>query len=220
MGGTTDGPAPGAPPLARGPSRRDVGEVAAELHADVDRGLSAADAAGRIARCGPNELQSAEVIPPWRRLLRQFADPLIYLLVAAVVVSLVAWAVEGADGVPFEAIVISVIIVLNGVLGYVQETRAEQVVAALQRMTAAAAGVRRDGREQRIPTTDLVPGDVLLLAEGDAVSADARLVEAASLTVAEAALTGESEAGLKDVAPLTEPAGIGDRLNMVFSGPP
>ena len=76
----------------------------------------------------------------------------------------------------------------------------------------------RDGREQRVPAVDVVPGDVLLLAEGDAVAADARLVEAASLTVAEASLTGESEAVLKDVAPLAEPAGLGDRVNMVFNG--
>ena len=114
-------------------------------------------------------------MPAWRKLLGQFADPLIYLLLAAVVVSLVAWALEGAEGVPFEAIVILVIVVLNAVLGYVQEARAEQAVAALQRMAAATAGVVRDGREERIPAAEVVPGDVLLLAEGDAVSADARL---------------------------------------------
>ena len=132
-------------------------------------------------------------MPAWRKLLAQFADPLIYLLLAAVVVSLLAWVAEGAEGVPFEAIVIAVIIVLNGVLGYVQEARAEQAVAALQRMAAATAGVVRDGREERIATADLVPGDILLLAEGDAVSADARLLEA-TLTLAEASLTSESEA--------------------------
>ena len=103
---------------------------------------------------------------------------------------------------PFEVIVILFIVVVNAVLGYVQEARAEQAVAALQRMAAATAGVVRDGREERVPAVDVVPGDVLLLAEGDAVSADGRLVEAASLTVAEASLTGESEAVLKDVAPL------------------
>ena len=151
-------------------------------------------------------------------MLGQFADPLIYLLLAAVVVSLVAWAAEGADGVPYEAVVIAVIVVLNGVLGYVQEARAEQAVAALQRMAATSATVVRDGREQRIVAAEVVPGDVMLLAEGDAISADGRLLEAASLTVAEAALTGESEALLKDVGPLEEPAGLGDRVNMVFDG--
>ena len=207
-----------APPAAHEPWHRDAAYLAAELGTDVRRGLTAAEAAARLERDGRNELESAEAVPPWRRLLTQFADPLIYLLVAAVVVSVVAWAVEGAVGVPFEAIVIAVIVVLNGVLGYVQEARAEQAVAALQRMAAATAGVRRDGREERIPTTDVVAGDVLLLAEGDAVSADARLVEAASLMVAEASLTGESEAVLKDVATLAEPVVLGDRINMVFNG--
>jgi Ca2+-transporting ATPase len=197
---------------------RDATDVAAVLGTDIRTGLSAAEAAARLSRHGPNQLDAAVATPAWRKLLAQFADPLIYLLLAAVVVSLVAWLLEGADGVPFEVIVIVTIIVLNAVLGYVQEARAEQAVAALQRMAAASAGVVRDGREERVPSTDLVPGDVLVLAEGDAVTADARLVEAASLTVAEASLTGESEAVLKDVSPLAGPVGLGDRVNMVFNG--
>ena len=200
------------------PWRCEAADVAAELGTDVARGLTSAEATARLQRFGRNELESAEVVPAWRKLLVQFADPLIYLLIAAVAVSLMAWAVEGADGVPFDAIVIAVIIALNGVLGYVQEARAEHAVAALQRIAAATAGVRRDEREERISTSEVVPGDVLLLAEGDAVSADARLVEAASLMVAEASLTGESEAVLKQVAALTEPAGVGDRVNMVWGG--
>ena len=200
------------------PWRQDAAEVAAALASDVDQGLSAPEAAARLERYGPNRLDATEPVPPWRKLLAQFADPLVYLLIGAVVVSLVAWVLEGAEGVPFEVIVISAIIVANGVLGYVQEARAEQAVAALQRMAAATAGVRRGGREERVPAADLVPGDVLVLAEGDAVSADARLVEAASLTVAEASLTGESEPVVKGVAPLAGPAALGDRVNMVWSG--
>jgi Ca2+-transporting ATPase len=200
------------------PWRRDEADVAAELGTDVGSGLTSAEAAARLARYGPNELEAAAAVPAWRKFLAQFADPLIYLLLAAVIVSVVAWVAEGAEGVPYEALVIAVIVVLNAVLGYVQEVRAEQAVAALQRMAAATASVVRDGREQRIAAADLVPGDVMLLAEGDAVSGDGRLVEAASLTVAEAALTGESEAVLKDVAALAEPAGMGDRVNMVFDG--
>ncbi len=169
-------------------------------------------------RDGPNELVAAAAVPRWRKLLAQFADPLVYLLLGAVVVSFVAWIIEGREEVPFEVIVILFIVVVNAVLGYVQEARAEQAVAALRRMAAASAGVMRDGREIRVPAVDVVPGDVLLLAEGDAVSADGRLVQAASLMVAEASLTGESEAVTKDVAPLAEPAGLGDRVNMVFSG--
>jgi magnesium-transporting ATPase (P-type) len=205
-------------PVAREPWRRDPSDVAAELGADVDRGLTSAEAALRLARDGPNELEAAAAVPAWRKFLSQFADPLIYLLLAAVVVSVVAWSAEGAEGVPYEAVVIAVIVVLNAVLGYVQEARAEQAIAALQRMAAATANVVRDGREQRIAAADVVPGDIMLMAEGDAVSADGRLVEAASLTAAEAALTGESEAVLKDVATIAQPAGLGDRVNMVFAG--
>ena len=197
---------------------RHAPEVAAELGADVDRGLASAEAAARLERLGPNQLDAAEEVPGWREFLGQFADPLIYLLIAAVVVSVVAWAVEGGEGVPYEAIVIAVLVVLNAVLGFVQEARAEQAVAALHRMAAPTAGVVRDGREERVAAADIVPGDVLLLAEGDAVSADARLLEAASLTVAEASLTGESEAVLKDPSPLSGRAALADRVNMVFAG--
>jgi magnesium-transporting ATPase (P-type) len=151
-------------------------------------------------------------------LAEQFVDPLVFLLIGAIVVSLLAWVLEGAHGVPFEALVIAVIIVANAVLGYVQEARAEEAVAALQRMAAASAGVIRDGREQRVPVDEVVPGDLLTLAEGDAVAADGRLVEAASLKVAEASLTGESEPVLKDAATLAEPTGLADRLDMVHSG--
>jgi potassium/sodium efflux P-type ATPase len=192
--------------------------VAAELGTDIVRGLTSAEAAARLERGGPNELDAAAVVPTWKKLLAQFEDPLIYLLLGAVVVSFVAWILEGREGVPFEVIVIASIVVLNAVLGYVQEARAEQAVAALRRMAAATAGVIRDGREERVAAVDVVTGDVLLLAEGDAVSADGRLVEVASLMVAEASLTGESEAAAKEVAPLAGPAGLGDRVNMVFSG--
>ncbi len=192
--------------------------VAAELGTDARRGLSSAEAATRLALLGPNRLEDAAAVTAWRKLLAQFAEPLVYLLIAAVVVSLVAWVLEGHQEIPFEAIVISVIVVLNAVLGYVQETRAEEAVATLQRLTAGTAGVVRDGHEERVATADLVPGDILILAEGEAVGADARLLEAASLTVAEASLTGESEAVLKEVAPLPGPAGLADRVNMVFNG--
>ena len=198
--------------------RLEASVVEASMGADARRGLSTAEAAARLARFGPNRLETAEHVPVWRKFLGQFENPLIYLLVAAVVVSLVAWALEGGGEPPFDAIVITAIIVANAVLGYVQEARAEQAVAALQRMAAATAGVVRDGLEERIPATDVVPGDILALAEGDAVAADGRLVEAASLMVAEASLTGESEAVLKEVGPIADTVGLGDRVNMVFGG--
>jgi magnesium-transporting ATPase (P-type) len=200
------------------PWHRDVTELAATLRTDTAGGLSSLEASERLELAGPNRLDAAPPVPGWRKLLAQFADPLVYLLLAAVAVSFVAWLVEGADDVPFDVIVIVAIVAVNGVLGYVQETRAEHAIAALERMAAATAHVLRDGREQRIPATDVVPGDVLLLAEGDAVSADARLFDAAALTVAEAALTGESEPVLKDVAAVPADAALGDRVDMVFSG--
>jgi magnesium-transporting ATPase (P-type) len=200
------------------PWQHDTAEVVAELDTDLDAGLTAAEAARRLQRHGRNELEAEQPLPAWRRFLGQFADPLIYLLIGAAFVAIAAWAFEGAEGVPFDAIVILAIIVLNAILGYVQEARAEEAVSALQRMAAPTAGVRRGGRPQRIPAAELVSGDVLLLAEGDAVSADGRLVEAASLMIAEASLTGESEPVLKDPAPVPETAALGDRLNMVFNG--
>ena len=192
--------------------------VAAELGSDPRAGLTAAEADRRLRRFGANRLRSAPPVPAWRRLAAQFADPLIYLLFAAVVVSLVAWAVEGASGVPYDAVVIGVIVVLNAVLGFVQEARAEEAVAVLQRMSAPTATVVRDGEQRRIAASEVVPGDVLVLGEGDAVAADARLLEVASLSAAEAPLTGESEAALKDAAPLPARTPLAERTNMVFAG--
>jgi Ca2+-transporting ATPase len=205
-----------APPID--PSLLDAAEVAGSLGVDPASGLSSAEATERLARAGRNRLDPAAEVPVWRKLLAQFADPLIYLLLAAVVISVVAWALEGAQGVPFEAIVIAVIVVANAVLGFVQERKAEQAVAALQRMAAPTATLLRDGRQVRVPAEEIVPGDVLVLGEGDAVGADGRLLQAASLTVAESSLTGESEPVLKDGATLPASAPLGDRTNMVFSG--
>jgi magnesium-transporting ATPase (P-type) len=192
--------------------------VASALGVDPAVGLTTGEAAERLQRTGPNRLDAKVPVPAWRKLLAELADPIVYLLLAAVAISLVTWAIEGADGVPFEALVIVAILVANAVLGDLQKTRAEDAVAALQRMAAPTSSVLRDGVEVRVPAVDVVPGDVLLLAEGDAVSADARLLEAASLTVAEAALTGESEPVLKDVGTLPGTVALGDRLNMVASG--
>ncbi len=200
------------------PWRLGVAEVTAALDTDPVAGLSTTEASRRLARYGANLLASTPTEPAWRKVLRQFADPLVYLLLAAVVVSALAWLVEGAHGVPYESLVIAVIVVANAILGYVQEARAEHAVAALQRMTAATSTVVRDGEERRVPAADLVPGDVLLLDEGDTVGADARLVHVAALTVAEAALTGESEPVLKDTETLQAGTTLADRTNLVFSG--
>jgi len=200
------------------PSIHDAGRVAHALACDPERGLSAPEAARRLIREGRNELRPLPPPPAWRRALAQFQDPLVYLLLIAVAISLAAWAVEGYTGWPVDAIVIVLIVLANGVLGYLQETRAQSAVAALARLTAVTATVMRDGVLSRVPGGELVPGDVLVLAEGDAVGADARLFQAASLRVQEASLTGESEAVLKDAATLAAPVALGDRLDMVFKG--
>ncbi len=205
-------------PSVTAPWLEPASDVVAAMGSAPDRGLGADEAGERLTRYGPNQLDATAPVPMWRKLLAQLASPLIYLLLVAVVVSLAAWWADGADGVPFDAIVILAIIVLNAVLGYVQEARAEHAVAALQRMAAATAGVIRDGRELRIPALEVVPGDILLLEEGDAVAADARLIELATLMVAEASLTGESEPVEKAVAPLDGDVGLADRVNMVYNG--
>lgn len=151
-------------------------------------------------------------------MLAQFQDPLIYLLLAAIVVALVAWGVEGWEGWPVDAIVIAIVVILNGALGYLEEAKARDAVAALARMTQATSGVMRDGHLVRVPSAQLVTGDLLVLAEGDSVGVDARLLQVASLRIQEASLTGESETVLKDIATLPTAAALGDQLNMVFKG--
>ncbi|WP_081784924.1 cation-translocating P-type ATPase [Cellulomonas sp. KRMCY2] len=196
----------------------EVEEVVTLLGTDPLRGLTGDEAARRLTEHGPNELTAEPSVPLWLRLLAQLRDPLIYLLLGAVVISVVAWVAEGAEGLPFDAMVIGVIVAANAVLGFVQERRAESAVAALQQMSAPTASVVRDGEVRRVPTREVVPGDLLALAEGDTVTADARLVATAALTIAEASLTGESEAVAKSPAVLPTPVGLGDRTDMVFGG--
>ncbi|QDQ28966.1 cation-translocating P-type ATPase [Chitinimonas arctica] len=205
-------------PSKHTPSTDDIDDLARLLGADLANGLTAGEAQRRLAQNGPNELLATPRIATWRRVLSHFQDPLIYLLLGAIVISLTAWVFEGREGWPVDAIVIALIVVLNGVLGHVQEAKAHDAVAALARMNAPAASVVRDGQVQRVQSVELVKGDMLVLAEGDAIAADARLVQAASLRVQESSLTGESEAALKDPATLPGPAALGDQRNMVFNG--
>lgn len=208
-----------ASPLTdRDPARLDARTVAQRLGTDPERGLTTAEAARRLAAVGPNAVEGVPPVPTWRKLVAQFRSPLIYLLLAALIASLGVWAAEGATGWPVDAVVIGVILVLNAALGYVQEARAEHAVDALSRMTATAATVIRDGKRRKVAASELVPGDVLLLAQGDAVAADARLLSAEGLRVSEAALTGRSEPVAKDVGALADPAPVGDKVNMVFKG--
>ena len=204
-------------PLAD-PYTQDLDAVATALQVDTASGLTSDEAAKRLEADGPNELRSTPPVPAWRRFLHQFKDPLIYLLLAAVAISVVAWFIEGAHGIPVDGVVIALIIVANSILGFVQENRAADAVAALRGMTEVTSTVVRDGAQQRIPSHDLVRGDVLVLAEGDAVGADARLVQANELRVAEASLTGESEAVTKNAGVLSGKVALGDQTNMLFKG--
>jgi len=201
----------------------DIADLALALGTDLECGLDAGEAARRLREQGPNELRAIPPVPAWRRALAQLQDPLVYLLSAAAAVALAAWWFEGrghqgAAGWPLDAIVIAAVVMLNAMLGWLQEAKAAQAVAALARMTTATSAVLRDGAVATVPSAELVKGDLLVLAEGDAVGADARLVQAAALKLLEASLTGESEAVLKDAAPLPAPVALGDRLNMVFKG--
>lgn len=211
--------APSAPstPLSD-PSTRTIDELASALGTDLQAGLTAQEAARRLSENGANELRGAPRVPTWRRVLSHFQDPLVYLLLAAIAIALVAWMLDGREGWPVDALVISAVVILNGILGFVQEAKAQDAVAALARMTAVTSAVVRDGQEQRVPSAELVTGDLLVLGEGDAVGADARLAVSSTLRVQEASLTGESEAVLKDVATLPEPVPLGDQRNMVFKG--
>ncbi len=200
------------------PYASSTADVVAELRADPANGLTDEEAARRLAVDGPNEL-SQEESPGWfRRIAVQFRDPLVLLLLAAIVISLIAWVLEDEGGVPFDAVAIAVIVVLNAAIGAVQEERAERAVAALAEMAAAQATVVRGGRIVRIPTRQVVVGDTVVIEEGDAIPADARVIEESTLRVSEASLTGESEAVPKHAEPVGVDAALADRHSMVFSG--
>ncbi|MFZ1178307.1 MAG: HAD-IC family P-type ATPase, partial [Mycobacterium sp.] len=200
------------------PALLDAPVVVDRLQTDPERGLTSQEAARRLVAIGANDIESVAPLPRWKKLAAQFRSPLIYLLFAALIASVAIWVVEGATGWPVDAVVIAVILVLNAVLGYVQEAHAQRAVDALARMTATTATVVRDGAKRNVPATELVPGDVLLLAEGDAVAADARLLSTAGLEVSEAALTGLSEPVLKDAQTPADPTALGDTADMVFKG--
>jgi P-type Ca2+ transporter type 2C len=190
----------------------DLAAVEAALGTSSSSGLDEGEARRRLAEHGPNELQAAKTIAPWRLLLDQFKNILILILLAAVALSV-------ALGHATEAVVITVIVLLAAVLGFVQEYRAERAIEALGRLAAPTAAVLRDGAERNVPARDLVPGDVVLLRAGDKVPADGRLSEVVSLQVEESALTGESLSVEKQTAALDgDELPVGDRTSMVYAG--
>lgn len=178
---------------------------------DVHRGLPETDVERLRTEHGENRLQEEAREPAWRKIVRLLADKMTVVLIVAAVVSA---AVSREWETP---VVILVVITLNTILNYVQETRAEDSLQALRDMSVAQSRVRRDGGERHVPRTELVPGDIVLLEAGDAVPADGRVVEAARLQVAEAALTGESQPVDKSSEPLDDPdLPVGDRTNMLY----
>ena len=174
-------------------------------------GLSADQVAGCLQQYGHNELKAKKKTPQVLIFFRQFLSPLIYVLLAAVIISVIA------DHL-IDAWVILGVLVANAVIGFIQETRAERAMEALLQMTAPKSKVRRDGSVRRIPAREIVPGDIFLLETGDKVPADARLLEVSNLKVNEAALTGEPMPVDKHTDTLLGPFSVADRKNMVFMG--
>ena len=175
-----------------------------------ENGLTSSEAERRLHSYGFNELQTKEKVHYLKIMLRQFSSPLVLILIAALAISL--FLGESAD-----AIVIGIIIVINALLGFFQEERAEKALQALQKMTAPKATVLRDGKETIIDSKYLVPGDIILLKSGDKTPADARLLEVHDLAVAEASLTGESQAERKTAAVVAEHTALADRKNMIYA---
>ncbi len=186
-------------------------DIARELGTDLVRGLDPAEAAGRLARDGRNELERGEAASPWSSFVGQFKSLVIWVLIGAAVIS-------GLLGEAVDAGAILAIVVLNALIGFAQEYRAERAVAALARLAAPRARVLRGGHAAVVPAAEIVRGDVLVLDAGDLVGADARLFDASALRTTEAPLTGESEPVDKQTAAYPPGTALADRRNMVFLG--
>ena len=201
------------------PYDRSQKEVLDALGVQRELGLSEAEVAERQSRYGENKLRQKKKKTNFQRFMDQFKDVMILILIAAAVVSFVIACVEGNPKEFFEPALILLIVIVNAVLGVMQESKAEKALEALKNMSAPHARVLRDGKEAVIDASRLVPGDIIFLEAGDFVPADARLLESTSLKSEESALTGESVPSEKDAeAVVEEKAPLGDRSNMVFSG--
>ena len=186
-----------------------------------EKGLTSEQAQKRLEENGKNRLEEGKKKSVIRRLLEQFADPMIIILIVAAAISGITAAFEG--GFPSDVMIILFVVILNAILGVVQESKAEKAIEALQEMAAATSKVERDGKVMQIKSEDLVVGDVIILEAGDAVPADARIIESASLKIEEAALTGESVPVNKfiDIINLKDTekdVPLGDRKNMMYMG--
>ena len=198
---------------------KDAGEAARELNSDLKNGLSSAQVTELRAKYGENKLREKKKKTALQRFIDQFKDVMILILIAA---SAVSFAIALSEGDPegfFEPILILVIVIVNAIMGTVQEGNAEKALDALKSLSAPHARVIRDGEEKIIDAAELVPGDIIRLEAGDFIPADARLIRSVSLKSEESALTGESLPTEKDASKVVEAnAPLGDRSNMVFSG--
>ena len=197
-------------------------EVLEAQSTSADQGLTAAEAQKRLASVGPNKLDEEEKTPLWKRFFEQMADPMVIMLLVAAAISVITGFIQGEPEWADAAIILSVVI-LNSVLGVVQEAKSEQALEALQEMSAAQSKVIRDGKMSHMPSSELVPGDVVLLEAGDSVPADCRVLESASMKIEEAALTGESvpvekHADAIALAADADDVPLGDRKNMCYMG--
>jgi P-type Ca2+ transporter type 2C len=201
------------------PHRAAAEAVVSALHSDAKRGLSQGEAQRSLELHGPNRLKTAPETPWWRHLLEQFQNFLVIILLVATVISVVEWLLQEPreTALPYEAIVILAIVVLNALLGFFQETRAEKSVRALMALAAPESTVVRDGERQRIAAEEIVPGDIVIIEAGDKIPADSRLIESANLQTDEAPLTGESVPVAKETKPIDADVGLGDRRNMLYS---
>jgi len=177
----------------------------------LETGLASTEAAERLLRYGENRVKVRGGTPTWKRLLRQFTAPLVLVLIVAAVVT-------GFLGEWVDASVIFIVVVVNAIVGFLQESKAEHALEALMKMVVAEAVVRRDGKKIRVNSIELVPGDIVMLAGGDRVPADIRLLETKSLQIDESSLTGESVPASKRPDPLQADTVLADRVNMAYSG--
>ena len=192
--------------------QKTIEEIEAELNTSLRSGLTTSEAHQRLERVGPNQLKEGKKRSPWNMLLDQFKDILIIILLVSALISIFLGEVS-------DAVVIGIIVLLNATLSVFQEYNAEKSLEALKKMSVPEALVIRDGQRKKIPSPQLVPGDVVLLESGDRVPADLRLVEVNDLKIQEAVLTGESEAVEKTSAVIEgEEISLGDRINMAYMG--
>ena len=201
---------------------QDSAQVIKDVASDDTYGLAADEAAARLEKNGLNKLKEAKKDPLWKRFFAQMADPMIIMLIVAAVISALTSMAQGEADFA-DVIIICFVVVVNAVLGVVQESKAEEALAALQEMSAAQSKVVRDGKVVTVPSSELVVGDLVILEAGDSVPADCRIIESASMKIEEAALTGESVpvnkiATVLDVLEEGKDVPLGDRKNMCYMG--